>query len=248
MWWRGFVLGLGVVGLAACGGTSIPVDQLAPTSVSFNSVVRLVGDETAGVEAQLTAGGIADTYDTPVNVPELNSAFHSFRNEDGSGYALLARTASGAGLVMTTTNIPWQLERLTPTPKRDEPVSYAGPYAGQYERVVGGTSFGHMIGQARVDLDFGTETFDARISERENSGGLEAEDVVFRSVGSLAGRSLSLNVDGGAFVGGSGGTGQMRIITVGSEGQEVIGAVTISHELNGARYRENGGFIGQEIR
>ncbi|MEO0905028.1 MAG: hypothetical protein AAFX89_09725, partial [Pseudomonadota bacterium] len=185
-----------------------------------------------------------------LDIAGLPGGFDSFTLGEDI-YFIAGRTPSEGGEVVSGVFANgatlYDIARLSPTnlPGPDAgTVDYAGSYAGQYRRLQsnGTISFGHVFGNANMDVDFADSSASGFITERERSDGLPATQVRLVDAQIIDGVFFG-ETRGGAFVGGTAAAGDYQGFIVGSQGQEIVGAVQFVHGFEGSVYSESGSMI-----
>lgn len=243
-----------LVGLTACGGGGALEATRIGSAASAGDGSGINYDPNT---QELVVGGAGGQVYELVNVAGLPSHFDSFRYlvPNAGNYIIAGQTPSGGGQaaswvgysIVFDSRAFYQLERFSPTvlPGPDAgTVGYSGSYAGQYSRVQsnGTQSFGHVFGNANMTVDFADSSVSGFITDRERSDGLQATQVRLVATeivdGAFVGETL-----GGAFVGGTALPGDYQGLFVGSQGQEVVGAVQFEYGFDGSFYTESGAMV-----
>ncbi len=93
-----------------------------------------------------------------------------------------------------------------------------------------------------MNVDFADSSVSGFITERQRSDGLPATQVRLVAADIVDGAFVG-ETRGGAFVGGTAAQGDYQGLIVGSQGQEVVGAVQFVHGFEGSVYTESGAMI-----
>ncbi|PUB11039.1 hypothetical protein [Yoonia sediminilitoris] len=227
----------------------VPLIQYPAQQIRFNSVALFEQTDARFLRlTEVSTGDTLELFAEVPNVPGIPSNFSSFVSGGGDQYAIVGKTPSGAGWVISgAETIPHQLESLEESTLPDARlgrVQYTGDYVGQYARDDGVTvDFGHMLGDATIRVDFAAGMVEGEITGRANTGRTMAEPITLLP-GDFENGLWRGRTEGGQFVGGEALNGGDHIgLVTGSAGEEVIAAIQIRHRLGAAEYREAGSIV-----
>lgn len=197
-----------------------------------------------GSEIQLARFSVADHGDMLAMRDALG--IHNAYFGEGRGTEVVVYSGGLAGSVE-------QVAGFTRTAGTSLPLSGSARFHGEY---AGFTTTRRVNGQVRLDVDFEGGTVEGRITDREFR---QRPDNVLDGVNPLSALRLEqtrLNEDG-TFAGETGGgqivngqqqwnpaTGDYAGLLGGTDGEEAVGTMTITHHApSGASFEEVGGFI-----
>jgi hypothetical protein len=175
----------------------------------------------------------------------------------GDMEAVRGVTGSGAGTTYASRLITHGMERgherLTDTVL---PTAGRATYFGTYAGVLGDPEdnrfedLGLIRGNAQLTADFGAGTFSGRIADRIDSNRQNYDPVdLTETTIDLVNGSVGGPTSGGlaSDLGYTGVRGSYTGLFVGSDGQEVVGGMTLTHTRSGRpRFVEYGGFVASQ--
>ncbi|MEM8537311.1 MAG: hypothetical protein AAGF56_05550 [Pseudomonadota bacterium] len=233
-----------LISLVACGGggnsgdTGGAVDTIQVASLSnMDRQTVFIG---GAVQVQdVNTQAVIKTIGTPIQVDGLPDNYNSYSDGTGTAFALLGLSPNDTVQTVSTVGDDdlFRLLRLTPTTLPTASageVIYTGEYAAQYQspQSDGTVDFGHMLGDAVLNVDFGDGFVGGRIENRRNSGSTPAlaRDIQLGSAQIEQTGTFSGFVSGGAFeTQEESSFGRYQGVIGGSSGEDIAIGIVVAH-------------------
>lgn len=254
---KAYAAGVVLTVLGACSSGS----AVETTSRAAESAIGII-PETLELEYDEVADVVTITHGvasrTIARLSDLDTpGFFAYGNRsDGFTYVTFGETSSGSGLAAagassTSAAISFAgsvFERVGDT---DMPTSgssnYTGAYTGLFASDPDLVGILLIAGDASIDADFSTALINGSITNRRDlTGPVTFADIQLEAASIVDGAFTGTTSGGAADEEGSTvSPGEYGGLFTGATGQEVVGGVQLSHDIDGTRFIESGAFIAE---